>query len=141
MEVPLNQEKPCVFCGDPAEMGLFSQKSEFDTFWVTCSHCGSYAITHAGKEQLAKLSPDSHGRLNLIAYTYSHQSRDAPFGLTWKARGERIEVLPPQTAHDIEDHLDEPIQHARKPDELLRLIATAFSDRNPFQPVALGIAE
>ena len=131
----------CILCGDAALP--HSLRGLANVLCIACPSCGDYAFTLFAQEEIKKLPPVSPGRLNLISYTYSQPPVEHEFfPLLWKCRTEPAGFPDaPKIIRDIEDFINAPIQHARKPDELLRLLATKLSTISPFGKVALTIRE
>ncbi len=123
----------CILCREPSDS--HSLYGEAHVFWTACPGCGDYAFTSFAREEIEKLALDSPGRLNLIAETYSVLPPEQQlFPLLWKSRKESADFPNAlKTVRDVEDYISAPIPHSRKPDEILRLIATKLLNRyRPF---------
>lgn len=130
----------CDLCGGAAQRQL--DPNALHLYWFECNDCGSYAITSLARTRLAAAPQEAAGRLNLISFTCSTGNPTGPVAVLWKARGEKLGIPnPPDYVRDVEDFLEEPIQHSIKPDKVLLALASKLTSKRPFDPVELSLRE
>jgi hypothetical protein len=108
----MSTKRPCALCcRDDADSDGIDGRAR--VAWIQCPDCGWYALTERADEEIAKLPPESPGRVNLISYTLSVQTK--PVGqlipLLWKCAFQGIDQPTglPKDVRNIEDFISAPV--------------------------------
>ena len=133
------EENKCVFCKSSVTSN-FSQYGLLENY--KCAICGKYFIDDLLADQIGKLDEGDSSLLNCISENIRINSeRMVP---CWIRRGEDngSNNLPKNMfIKYFEDYKNEPIIHANKPNDILKMFATKLNSQGPFTPVHLNPRE